>query len=529
MAIGDRNRAYLLRHLTQNWATQYTATLITTILATPPYLSSDNTQRERFIRAFARDWDFSKLSEFFMYLQSRAKIDYKLKCIMLQEAAQRDREALSAKLHSRMKRAELKSRQEASPSMARTSNSIVTSNATFTQHSNSSTPMDLDPHQLPSPTTSDCHHVEPMVTEHDRSEPMIDLVDRMSPLLPTTADSMASHTGESVSDGTAPESTTTRGLASPPASSSASEWRHHRRTSSNDATDMNKRFRLSRTAIEAEESENIASSSSADTSCLSETTNIPLAPMRQPSPNTTTTSITDAYIDSSTTTTTISTASMGTTGNVTMIRRASPPDHSYFHHHIICSSSSSAAAPTQSAIAPSAASSRNIDPGSNASGSNSDILTSATATPEHCHHHHCHHHRHLQAGDTGGIGSDLSHLHLGFAGGGGPSSGATSTASSSPPNNFTSSRHTACYPTPPPSSSAPSSHLQVHRTFRLRRRSSSSSSTASTGSVGTSHPIGGSGNPDPTSMDHLEDDSGVKKRAASSVSNQEAATSPPVY
>ncbi|KAJ2961881.1 hypothetical protein NQZ79_g2846 [Umbelopsis isabellina] len=89
----------LVRHVTVDcWATQYTATLITTILATPPYQTSTNQQRERFLRAFAQDWDFSKLSEFFMYLQSRANVDYKVKCVMLQEAARKERETLGAKL-----------------------------------------------------------------------------------------------------------------------------------------------------------------------------------------------------------------------------------------------------------------------------------------------------------------------------------------------------------------------------------------------------------------------------------------------
>ncbi|KAH8552358.1 hypothetical protein BGW37DRAFT_306481 [Umbelopsis sp. PMI_123] len=64
-------------------------------------MSSTNQQRERFLRAFAQDWDFSKLSEFFMYLQSRANVDYKVKCVMLQEAARRERETLGAKLNKK--------------------------------------------------------------------------------------------------------------------------------------------------------------------------------------------------------------------------------------------------------------------------------------------------------------------------------------------------------------------------------------------------------------------------------------------
>ncbi|KAF7722221.1 hypothetical protein EC973_003541 [Apophysomyces ossiformis] len=95
---GDYRRAYLLRALTQDSAMQFTATLITAILATPPYVTC-SVQRERFLRAFTQDWDFSRLSEFFMYLQSRANVDYKLKCIMLQETARREREILGIKLN----------------------------------------------------------------------------------------------------------------------------------------------------------------------------------------------------------------------------------------------------------------------------------------------------------------------------------------------------------------------------------------------------------------------------------------------
>ncbi|KAG0174671.1 hypothetical protein DFQ28_005269 [Apophysomyces sp. BC1034] len=97
--VGDLRRAHLLRHLTHSWATQYTTTLLTMVLSTPPYVSSSTFQRERFLRAFTQNWDFSKLSEFFMYLQSPANIDYKVKCLMLQEAARRERETLGAKLN----------------------------------------------------------------------------------------------------------------------------------------------------------------------------------------------------------------------------------------------------------------------------------------------------------------------------------------------------------------------------------------------------------------------------------------------
>ncbi|KAI9361426.1 hypothetical protein BD770DRAFT_383386 [Pilaira anomala] len=87
---GDLKRAKLLRHLTQQWATHYTATLLSTILMSCPYSDCINFKRERFLREFTKNWDFSKLSEFFMFLKSKANIDYKFKCIMLQEAARRD-------------------------------------------------------------------------------------------------------------------------------------------------------------------------------------------------------------------------------------------------------------------------------------------------------------------------------------------------------------------------------------------------------------------------------------------------------
>lgn len=87
--LGDVKRAQLLRKLTQQWATHFTATLITTILISAPYTTC-NKKREGFIQEFTRDWDFSKLSEFFMFLRSRANIDYKFKCAMLQEAARKE-------------------------------------------------------------------------------------------------------------------------------------------------------------------------------------------------------------------------------------------------------------------------------------------------------------------------------------------------------------------------------------------------------------------------------------------------------
>ncbi|KAK4513421.1 uncharacterized protein ATC70_005421 [Mucor velutinosus] len=88
---GDRKRAKLLRKLTRQWATHFTATMITTILISAPYTTC-NKKRESFIQEFTRDWDFSKLSEFFMFLRSRANIDYKFKCAMLQEAARKEAE-----------------------------------------------------------------------------------------------------------------------------------------------------------------------------------------------------------------------------------------------------------------------------------------------------------------------------------------------------------------------------------------------------------------------------------------------------
>ncbi|GAA5800043.1 hypothetical protein HPULCUR_005465 [Helicostylum pulchrum] len=80
----------LVRHVTVDWCDE-----------AAPYTNSSSFQRERFLRAFTKEWDFSKLSEFFMYLQSPANIDYKVKCVMLQEAARRERETLGAKLRKK--------------------------------------------------------------------------------------------------------------------------------------------------------------------------------------------------------------------------------------------------------------------------------------------------------------------------------------------------------------------------------------------------------------------------------------------
>ncbi|SAM00708.1 hypothetical protein [Absidia glauca] len=98
---GDIRRATLLRQLTLSKATHYTATLITTILANPPYVTAPSLHRERFLRAFNEGWGFSKLSEFFMYLTSQANIDHKLKCVMLQDAARREKETLGTQLNRR--------------------------------------------------------------------------------------------------------------------------------------------------------------------------------------------------------------------------------------------------------------------------------------------------------------------------------------------------------------------------------------------------------------------------------------------
>ncbi|KAI7894674.1 uncharacterized protein EV154DRAFT_560040 [Mucor mucedo] len=96
---GDMKRANLLRHLTSQWATHYTATLISTVLMSCPYSNCVILKRERFLREFTKNWDFSKLSEFFMFLRSRANIDYKFKCIMLQEAARRDVSIMKETIH----------------------------------------------------------------------------------------------------------------------------------------------------------------------------------------------------------------------------------------------------------------------------------------------------------------------------------------------------------------------------------------------------------------------------------------------
>ncbi|KAI9482803.1 MAG: hypothetical protein EXX96DRAFT_121781 [Benjaminiella poitrasii] len=87
---GDDKRAKLLRYLTKDWAIHFTAALMTTVLVSAPYSFCSETRRERFLRIFTDGWDFSKLSEFFMFLKSRAHIDNKFKCMMLQEAARKN-------------------------------------------------------------------------------------------------------------------------------------------------------------------------------------------------------------------------------------------------------------------------------------------------------------------------------------------------------------------------------------------------------------------------------------------------------
>lgn len=221
---GDLRRAHLLRHLTHSWATQYTATLITTILATPPYQTSSNQQRERFLRAFAQDWDFSKLSEFFMYLQSRANVDYKVKCVMLQEAARKERETLGAKLS--------KKRGATSAHIPEFRNSDISLH-----------------HEVDVPPSSANEEVLSVISaEKMRSLDTSETTNNTSKV--SGLDSVQAPTPVAATD----ENTQTR--------------RHHRRTSSNDVTDI-KRLRLSTPNFDsANEETSSASGLSSSTSSL---------------------------------------------------------------------------------------------------------------------------------------------------------------------------------------------------------------------------------------------------------------------
>ncbi|CAG8619675.1 1_t:CDS:2 [Paraglomus brasilianum] len=80
---GDSRRGTLLRHMTYNWAPQFTASLIASILTAPPYTTSTsyvasittiNAARQRFLKALTSDYDFSKLSEFLMCLGSQLSL-----------------------------------------------------------------------------------------------------------------------------------------------------------------------------------------------------------------------------------------------------------------------------------------------------------------------------------------------------------------------------------------------------------------------------------------------------------------------
>ncbi|KAG2187841.1 hypothetical protein INT44_000591 [Umbelopsis vinacea] len=311
--VGDLRRAHLLRHLTHSWATQYTATLITTILATPPYMSSTNQQRERFLRAFAQDWDFSKLSEFFMYLQSRANVDYKVKCVMLQEAARRERETLGAKLNKKRG---------------------ATTSALIPDYRKA----DIGLHDDVSPTTGADKEVISMITAEKMRAANLD----------TTTDSKVVTPAPSSLEN-AEETTQPR--------------RHHRRTSSNDVTDI-KRLRLSTPNFENgnEESSNTTPLSSSASSLG----RINSANVASSVPSTSPTAIT---------------ATINT-------RRAATPDHrsssSTFNCELPSSSQSSRSVrhgiPSDINSSPSTPSQRSPT---------SSTVTSSTATfPRHHHHYH---------------------------------------------------------------------------------------------------------------------------------------------
>lgn len=176
-------------------------------------MCSSNQQRERFLRAFAQDWDFSKLSEFFMYLQSRANVDYKVKCVMLQEAARRERETLGAKLSKKRG---------------------ATSSAHIPDYRKAA---DIALH----------HDVEVPSSGGDKE--VLSVIGAEKMRLETSATAAAAAGADKAVMETSDENPQTR--------------RHHRRTSSNDVTDI-KRLRLSTPNFEnanEESSTNMSSSS----------------------------------------------------------------------------------------------------------------------------------------------------------------------------------------------------------------------------------------------------------------------------
>ncbi|KAL1930477.1 hypothetical protein VTP01DRAFT_10639, partial [Rhizomucor pusillus] len=469
---GDLKRAYLLRHLTQNWATQYTATLITAILATPPYVTAENAQRERFLRAFTQDWDFSKLSEFFMYLQSRANIDYKLKCIMLQEAARHEREALTAKLSRRKKRS---NRQDSgnwlgaeASSSSSSSDVLLDDQKTCSSDSNGTT-------ALAGSSSSNSN-----VTSCSRDSVAMESIPSASTVIGHSSPVASSDSSLSATDKTGEE-----------AMSSNLTWRrHHRRTSSNDAADMNKRYRMTRPDLEAGESESSNAalpSCSASVGCIS-----------------------NAASPSSSTTTTAANPGTSSSASSANNRRATTPDHAlhhlhhhhHHHHHHHLRYPTSSTATTASGTSSTAVVGSSSDGG--ATGSNSNVgssnvpSVSAGILVENCDDSN---------GGGGGsngivtttsasaISSEFSHLHLGSNNTVASSSSTSSTPSPPVVDVFSTPRHHSCYQT---TTSTSSSHLQVHNLRRLRRRSSSSSSSTSTASAASSHQI--------------EDESNVKKR-----------------
>jgi hypothetical protein len=303
---GDLRRAHLLRHLTHSWATQYTATLITTILATPPYQTSTNQQRERFLRAFAQDWDFSKLSEFFMYLQSRANVDYKVKCVMLQEAARKERETLGAKLSKKR-------------------------GATSSAHIPDYRKSDISLHhevEVPSSTTGE-EVLSVISAEKMRSLDTSETNPKVSGL-----DSVQAATDEN---------TQTR--------------RHHRRTSSNDVTDI-KRLRLSTPNFDnANEESSGASGLSSSTSSLVRLGNNATA------------------------------ASAQTSSNANNTRRAATPDHRSSSSSFNCElpSSSQSSRPVRHGI-PNDMNSTPSTPSQRSP--TSSAVTPTTAFSRHHHHYH---------------------------------------------------------------------------------------------------------------------------------------------
>ncbi|KAI8886489.1 hypothetical protein K501DRAFT_60452 [Backusella circina FSU 941] len=252
--LGDLRRAHLLRHLTHSWATQYTTTLITMVLSSAPYTTTSSYQRERFLRAFTKEWDFSKLSEFFMYLQSPANIDYKVKCVMLQEAARRERETLGAKLKKK-RGSDRKEDTDSFQTDGSVSSTVAPIGSTGVSVSNTDNSASSSSTCTVSASNTNVTSASCFITD----TPTLSSNSALSSTI--TGPGSASNTTSSSSSSSAVAATTAVvvvSAAAGPNNSEISTRRHHRRTSSNDVNDI-KRLRLSTPDLDHSDNQDTAS------------------------------------------------------------------------------------------------------------------------------------------------------------------------------------------------------------------------------------------------------------------------------